>query len=142
MISRNGSIAPAPATPLNAPKAPEFSALSGGVSVRGFYIIMRAQRERFDQKSRINSLHGKSLNEVLGNNCTVVIDNLMLLKLFFFLSIAESKFKVVYVNNTKIWILFAMSAYSFDEPKFTSAREKRKEKENKQNTKILQNALR
>ena len=33
-------------------------------------------------------------------------------------------------NNNKIWILFAMSAYSFDEPKFTSAREKRKEKEN------------
>ena len=33
-------------------------------------------------------------------------------------------------NNNKIWILFTMSAYSFDEPKFTSAREKRKEKEN------------
>ena len=33
-------------------------------------------------------------------------------------------------NSNKIWILFAMSAYSFDEPKFTSAREKRKEKEN------------
>ena len=27
-------------------------------------------------------------------------------------------------NNNKIWILFAMSAYSFDEPKFTSTREK------------------
>ena len=33
-------------------------------------------------------------------------------------------------NNDKIWILFAMSAYSFDELKFTSTREKRKEKEN------------
>ena len=32
--------------------------------------------------------------------------------------------------NNKIWILFAMSAYSFDEPKFTSAQENRKEKEN------------
>ena len=37
--------------------------------------------------------------------------------------------RVIIINN-KIWILFAMSAYSFDEPKFTSAREKRKEKEN------------
>ena len=33
-------------------------------------------------------------------------------------------------NNNKIWILFAMSTYSFDELKFTSAREKRKQKEN------------
>ena len=33
-------------------------------------------------------------------------------------------------NNNKIWILFAMSAYSFDKLKFTSAREKWKEKEN------------
>ena len=31
-------------------------------------------------------------------------------------------------NNNNIWILFAMSAYSFDKPKFTSTREKRKEK--------------
>ena len=35
-------------------------------------------------------------------------------------------------NNNKIWILFAMSAYSFDELKFTSTWEKWKEKENKQ----------
>ena len=33
-------------------------------------------------------------------------------------------------NNNKIWILFAMSAHSFDELKFTSTLEKRKEKEN------------
>ena len=33
-------------------------------------------------------------------------------------------------NNNKIWILIAMSAYSIDEPKFTSTREKREEKEN------------
>ena len=33
-------------------------------------------------------------------------------------------------HNNKKWILFAMSADSFDELKFTSAREKRKEKEN------------
>ena len=35
---------------------------------------------------------------------------------------------MIYTN--KIWILFAMSTYSFDEPKFTSALEKQKEKEN------------
>ena len=29
-----------------------------------------------------------------------------------------------YINNNKTWILFAMSSYSFDEPKFTSARKK------------------
>ena len=32
-------------------------------------------------------------------------------------------------NNNKTWILFAMSAYSFDEPKFTSARKKEEKKE-------------
>ena len=42
----------------------------------------------------------------------------------------DCKFAVILYNNNKIWILFAMSAYSFDKPKFTSAREKRKEKEN------------
>ena len=31
-------------------------------------------------------------------------------------------------NNNKTWILFAMSVYSFDELKFTSARKKRKER--------------
>ena len=33
-------------------------------------------------------------------------------------------------NNNKIWILCVMSVYSFDKPKFTSARGKRKEREN------------
>ena len=33
-------------------------------------------------------------------------------------------------KKKKIWILVATSAYSFDEPKFISARKKRKEKEN------------
>ena len=46
VISRYDSIAPAPATPHTAPTAPEFSVLSGGLSVRGFYIIMLARCER------------------------------------------------------------------------------------------------
>ena len=46
VISRYGSIAPAPATPHTAPTAPNFSALSGRLGVRGFYVIMRARRER------------------------------------------------------------------------------------------------
>ena len=40
-------------------------------------------------------------------------------------------------NNNKIWILFAMSAYSFNELKFTSTWEKQKEN-NKQKHQNLQ----
>ena len=43
-------------------------------------------------------------------------------------------------NNNKIWILFAMNGHSFDELKFTSAREKRKEKENN-NKKCIKSKL-
>ena len=47
-----------------------------------------------------------------------------------------------YSDNNKIWILFAMSAYSFDELKFTSTREKWKEKENnKQNHQKIYNII-
>ena len=44
--SRYGSIAPAPAALHTVPTVPKFSALLGGIGVRGFYIIMRAGRER------------------------------------------------------------------------------------------------
>ena len=44
------------------------------------------------------------------------------------LQIPERKIYNYYYNNNKIWILFAMCAYSFDEPKFTSAQEKKKKK--------------
>ena len=49
VLSRYGSIAPAPATPHSAPTVPEFSALTGGIGVRGFYIIMWAWRERVNK---------------------------------------------------------------------------------------------
>ena len=35
---------------------------------------------------------------------------------------------IIIIINNKIWILFDMSACSFDEPKFTSARDKKKSK--------------
>ena len=50
VISRYGSIVPAPATPHTAPIVPEFSAFLGGLGVRGFYISMRAWRERVNCK--------------------------------------------------------------------------------------------
>ena len=42
VISRYGSIVSAPATPYTAPTVPEFSVLTGGIGVKGFYIIMQA----------------------------------------------------------------------------------------------------
>ena len=52
MISRYGSIAPGRWNPATTPK---FSALSGGLDVRGFYIIMRAWRERGNVSANLNS---------------------------------------------------------------------------------------
>ena len=51
---------------------------------------------------------------------------------------SHSHIMIIIIIIIKTWILFAMSAYSFDESKFTSARKKkRKESENnKPNSKI------
>ena len=38
------------------------------------------------------------------------------------------KYTEIHQNNNKTWILFAMSAYSFDEVKFTSAQNKKEKK--------------
>ena len=57
VISRYGSIAPTPATPHTTPTAPEFSALTRGTGVRGFYIIMRAWRERVKKETLEIMIH-------------------------------------------------------------------------------------
>ena len=52
---------------------------------------------------------------------------------------SHSHIMIIIIIIIKTWILFAMSAYSFDESKFTSARKKKKRKEsenNKPNSKI------
>ena len=42
---------------------------------------------------------------------------------------------MIIIINNKTWILFAMSAYSFDEPEFTSAQKKKKKKKKKKEEK-------
>ena len=68
---------------------------------------------------RSDSLHsydvevdqGSSLSSHASQVCSVSLKNCVIMRI---------QLSHLYNNNNKIWILFAMSAYFFDEPKFTS----------------------